>query len=93
MAFGSQGLADHRLHGRVSGPLHLESAQVVDEFRDNECRADISARDLLGLLNQVVLELAGPQAVAEQLGDQGTLGVVLMLRDATGLEGLAREVG
>lgn len=42
--------------------------------------------------NQVVLELAGPQAVAKQLGDQGTLAVVFMLRDATGLEGLAREV-
>jgi len=51
MAFGRQGLADHRLQGRVSGPLHLESAQVVDEFGDDEGGGDVATRDLLGLLN------------------------------------------
>lgn len=40
----------------------------------------------------MVEELAGPQAIAEQLGDEGALRVVLVLRDATGFEGMAGKV-
>jgi len=42
------------------------------------CVSRRAARDLLGLLDEVFDELAGPQAAAEMLGDQRALRVVFV---------------
>ena len=87
-----QRLAHDPLQGRIAWPLHLVGVEVGDELGGNEARRDVAASDLLGLLHEVFGELAGPQAISEQLSDQGTLGVVLVPGDGARLECLAGEV-
>ena len=92
LAFGCERLADDPLQSRVARPLDLVLTQVGGELGDDEAGRDVAARDLFGLLDEVFDELAGPQAVAEMLGDERALRVVLVPRDGVWFEGLTGEV-
>src|SRR4051794_9967360 len=92
LAFGCERLADDPLQSRVARPLDLVLTQVGDELGDDEAGCGVAARDLLGLLDEVFDELAGPQAVAEMLGDERALRVVLVPGNGARLEGLTGEV-